>query len=343
MKHKTALVLAGGAFGTSTAFVLSQNFEKVIILVRSQEIHDEINSGENSTYLPGKKLPSSIRGAMNWVEVEKIKTGEIELIISGLPMSAIDDFCSKNKKEMESYLEKGTPVISLAKGIDHESLKLPDELYFTHFAKYQSQFMYLSGPSFAKEILDKQITIVSLAGTCREILIKGCEMLGTDFFKALPTTDVKGVLLGGALKNVIAIAGGIMEGLGSNHNTRAALITRGIVEMLRFGHVFGAKPETFYGPSGMGDLILTTTGELSRNKSFGMEIARGKKAEDIIRNTKSVVEGYKTTKAAYLLAKEKGIRAHIFVGLYAVLYQGHDPKEVIQGLMSLPPKFEDEA
>ena len=112
--------------------------------------------------------------------------------------------------------------------------------------------------------------------------------------------------------------------------------------MLSFGHMFGAKPETFYGPSGMGDLILTTTGELSRNKSFGMEIARGKKAEDIIRSSKSVVEGYKTTKAAYHLAQERGIRAHIFVGLYAVLYQGHDPKEVIQGLMSLPPKFEDE-
>jgi glycerol-3-phosphate dehydrogenase (NAD(P)+) len=167
-------------------------------------------------------------------------------------------------------------------------------------------------------------------------------MLATDFFKALPTTDVKGVLLGGSLKNVIAIAGGIMEGLGYNHNTRAALITRGITEMLRFGSFFGARPETFYGLSGMGDLILTTTGELSRNKSFGIEIAKGRKAEEIIKSTKSVVEGYKTTKAAYLLANKMKIRARIFSGIYEVLYNNHNPAEVIQGLMMLPAKFEDD-
>jgi glycerol-3-phosphate dehydrogenase (NAD(P)+) len=112
--------------------------------------------------------------------------------------------------------------------------------------------------------------------------------------------------------------------------------------MLRFGSYFGARPETFYGPSGMGDLILTTTGELSRNKSFGIEIAKGRSPEEVIKATKSVVEGYKTTKAAHLLAESKHINARIFTGLFKVLYQGHDPKEVIQGLMMLPPKFEDD-
>lgn len=343
MKFKTALVLAGGAFGTSIGFVLTQNFQKVIVMVRSREIYDAINRGENATYLPGQNLPATIKAALTWDEVKKLTEGEVELIVSGLPMSAIDDFCTQNKTELKSYLDKGIPLVSLAKGIDHETLKLPDELFKTHFSDYRPQLMYLSGPSFAKEIIDKQITIVSLAGDDREKLLLACEMLGTDFFKALPTTDVKGVLLGGSLKNVIAIAGGIMEGLGYNHNTRAALITRGIIEMLRFGKEFGARTETFYGPSGMGDLILTTTGELSRNKSFGIEIAKGRKAEEIIRSTKSVVEGYKTTKAAYLIAKQMGIRARIFSGLYEVLYNNADPKLVIQGLMSLPPKFDDEA
>lgn len=343
MKFKTALVLAGGAFGTSIGFVLTQNFSNVIVMVRSKEIYDEINRGENSTYLPGQKLPQTIRAALSWEEVASLTEGEIELIVSGLPMSAIEDFCSKNEKELKAHLDRGIPLVSLAKGIDHETLKLPDELFKTHFGIYRSQLMYLSGPSFAKEIIDKQITMVSLAGEDRDKLLLACEMLGTDFFKAVPTTDVKGVLLGGSLKNVIAIAGGIMEGLGYNHNTRAALITRGIVEMLRFGAVFGARPETFYGPSGMGDLILTTTGELSRNKSFGIEIAKGRKAEEIIAHTKSVVEGYKTTKAAHLLAQKMHIRARIFSGLYEVLYHGADPKVVVQGLMSLPPKFEDEA
>ena len=341
MKFKTALVLAGGAFGTSIGFVLSQNFQKVIVLVRSQDIYDEINRGENSTYLPGQKLPDTLKAALSWDEVRKLTEGELELIVSGLPMSAIEDFCLENREELKHYFERGVPLVSLAKGIDHETLKLPDELFKTHFDSFRSQLMYLSGPSFAKEIVDKQITIVSLAGEDRDHLLLACDMLGTEFFKAIPTTDVKGVLLGGSLKNVIAIAGGIMEGLGYNHNTRAALITRGIVEMLRFGAVFGARPETFYGPSGMGDLILTTTGELSRNKSFGIEIAKGRKAEDIIRSSKSVVEGYKTTKAAYLLAKKMNIRARIFSGLYEVLYNGHDPKEVIQELMLLPPKFDE--
>ena len=342
MKFKTALVLAGGAFGTSIGFVLAENFEKVIILVRSKEIYDEINGGENTTYLPGQKLPSSLKAALSWDEVRSLQVGEIEIIVSGLPMSAIDSFCMSNQRELRQLLDEGILMVSLAKGIDHETLKLPDEIYKTHFENYRSQLMYLSGPSFAKEILAKQITIVSIAGEDKVNLLNACDMLGTNFFKALPTTDVKGVLLGGSLKNVIAIAGGIMEGLGYNHNTRAALITRGIVEMLRFGSFFGARPETFYGPSGMGDLILTTTGELSRNKSFGIEIANGRKAEDIINATKSVVEGYKTTKAAHFLAQRKHINARIFTGLYQVLYEGHDPQEVIQGLMSLPPKFEDE-
>lgn len=343
MKYKTALVLAGGAFGTSIGFVLTQNFDKVIIKVRSQEIYDEINRGENTTYLPGQKLPSSLKAALTWNEVRSLQVGEIQMVISGLPMAAIDDFCITNNAELKKLLEQGVPLVSLAKGIDHETLKLPDEIFTTHFDAHKKQLMYLSGPSFAKEILDKQITIVSLAGEDKTNLLHACDMLGTDFFKALPTTDVKGVLLGGSLKNVIAIAGGIMEGLGYNHNTRAALITRGIVEMLRFGSYFGARPETFYGPSGMGDLILTTTGELSRNKAFGIEIAKGRKAEEIIAHTKSVVEGYKTTKAAHLLAQNKHINARIFTGLYQVLYQNHDPKEVIQALMMLPPKFDDEA
>lgn len=341
MKYNTALVLAGGAFGTSIGFVLTHNFKKVIIKVRSQEIYDEINAGENTTYLPGQKLCPQLRAAMTWDEVRSLQEGSIDMIVSGLPMSAIDDFCGKNKTELEAFLNQGISIVNLAKGIDHETLKLPDEMLRTHFEKYKGQLQYLSGPSFAKEILDKQITIVSLAGEDKQKLMESCDMLGTDFFKALPTTDVKGVLLGGSLKNVIAIAGGIMEGLGYNHNTRAALITRGILEMLRFGSYFGARPETFYGPSGMGDLILTTTGELSRNKSFGIEIAKGRKAEDIIKASKSVVEGYKTTKAAHHLAQKLKINARIFSGLYEVLYNGHNPKEVVQMLMSLPPKLEE--
>ena len=205
-----------------------------------------------------------------------------------------------------------------------------------HFSQYHDYITYLSGPSFAKEILDKQVTIVSLAGKNPKVLLNTSEMLQTEYFKAFPTYDIKGVLLGGALKNILAIAGGILEGMGYNHNTRAAMITRGITEMLRFGKVFNARPETFYSFSGMGDLILTTTSSLSRNKTFGLEIAKGRKPSEIIASQRSVVEGYKTTKAAHQLAQEYHIRTRLFDGIYQILYNDVAPQEVIKKLMELP-------
>lgn len=341
-KHQTAVVLGAGAFGTSIAFVLAQNFKRVVIKVRSQDIYDEIKRGENHTYLPGQKIPAEIVPALTWEELKSQTVGDVELVVSGLPTTAIRPFFRENAQEVKNLLKMGIPFVSLAKGIDTETLELPDDMFRDYLNDFEDQLTYLSGPSFAKEILDKQITLVSLAGRSRSTLLKASEMMQTDFFKCFPTYDIKGVLLGGALKNVLAISSGIIEGLGYNHNTRAAMITRGIVEMLRFGVVFNARPETFYGFSGMGDLILTSTGELSRNKQFGIEVARGRKPEDIIKATRSVVEGYKTTKAAFELAKKYEIRARLFQGMYMVLYKGYEPKELIKEMMSLPSKFEGE-
>lgn len=341
MSYQTAVVLGGGAFGSAIAFVLAQNFSNVIVLVRSQNIYEEINAGHNPTYLPGHKLPPNIKAAKSWEEVDSLTKGKVEVIVSGLPMSAINDFMSTHKEKMLKFLNQGVCLVNLAKGIDPDTLELADQMFLKHISGFENQLMYLSGPSFAQEILEQQVTIVSLAGVHKENLLKACDFFSTPFFKCLPTLDVKGVLLGGALKNVIAIAGGIIEGLGYNHNTRAALITRGIVEMLRFGSYYNARPETFYGPSGMGDLILTTTGGLSRNKSFGLEIAKGRKASEVLANATSVVEGYKTTEAAYLLAEKENIRVRVFKGLYEVLYLDHDPREVLQRIMDLPSKFDD--
>ncbi len=336
------MVLGAGAFGTSLAFVLSQNFARVVIKVRSRDVYDAIKRGENATYLPGQKIPDSIVPAMDWDELRKLTVGEVELVVSGLPTAAIRPFMRENLAEIKVLLDRGIPLVNLAKGIDTETLELPDDMFKDYLADYEDQLCYLSGPSFAKEILDKQITLVTLAGRSRAMLLRASDMLQTDFFKCFLTYDIKGVLLGGALKNVIAIAGGVVEGLGYNHNTRAALLTRGIVEMLRFGTVFNARPETFYGFSGMGDLILTTSGDLSRNKTFGMEVAKGRKPEEIIQSTRSVVEGYKTTKAAYELARKYEIRARIFTGMYQILYEGLEPRELMKGLMALPSRFEGE-
>ncbi len=338
MSKKAALVIGAGAFGSSIASVLSENFDIVYLQMRSEEILKSIKDNrENSIYLPGLKLSEKIQPILSFQEIKL----DLSLVVNGLPTAAITPFYKANQIAIEQYLEKDIPFISLAKGIDTESLLLPDDMLEEIFPRYKENLCYLSGPSFAKEIVQKQITLVSVAGKSRQKLLDINEMMCTPYFKTFPTYDIKGLLLGGALKNILAICGGIIEGLGFNHNTRAAMITRGILEMRRFGKVYNVRPETLYGLSGMGDLILTTTGGLSRNKQFGVEIAKGRKPQEIIESTRSVVEGYKTTLAAKKLATKFDIHTRIFEGVYQVLYQDADVNELIAKLMSLPSKFEE--
>jgi glycerol-3-phosphate dehydrogenase (NAD(P)+) len=341
MSQRVALVIGAGAFGTSMASVIAANFDHVIVKVRSEDVYIAIrDQRENSVYLPGMKLPSNITPALTWEEVDSLDQNRLELIVSGLPTAGITSFFQEEHQRFLAYLKRSIPVVSLSKGIDPDTLELSDDLFFELFPHHKEFFTFLSGPSFAKEIMEEQVTLVTLAGRSRRILQQVSKGLETGYFKVFPSYDIKGVLLGGALKNILAIAGGIIEGLGFNHNTRAAMITRGIAEMNRFGKVFNARPETFYGLSGMGDLILTTTGDLSRNKRFGLDLAAGKKPEEIINSQRTVVEGYKTARAAHLLSVKYDIRAHIFNGLYEVLYEDKDPTHVIRKLMSLPARFE---
>lgn len=339
-KRKVALVIGAGAFGTAMAQVLASNFEKVILKVRSEDVYLAIKNGENSVYLPGLKIADNIDAALTWEEVDPRDEGDIELIVSALPTSGILEYFKENYDRFLGYLIKGIPILSLSKGIDPETLELSDDQFFNIYPHYKELFCFLSGPSFAHEIMQKQITLVTIAGRSKKVLENVISMVNTTYFKALASYDVKGVLLGGALKNILAIAGGVIEGLGYNHNTRAAMITRGIAEMLRFGAVYNARPETFYGLSGMGDLILTTTGDLSRNKTFGLELAKGRNALEIIQSQRNVVEGYKTAKAVHFISERYEIRAQIFNGVYDVLYENHPPKEVITKIMRSPSKFE---
>lgn len=341
-KYKVALVIGAGAFGTAIAQVLSTNFDKVVLKVRSKDIYDDIKKGENKIYLPGLKVNSNITAVLSWEEFDSLDEGNLDLIVSALPSNGISEYFKDNYDRFLGYLLRQIPVVSLSKGIDPETLELSDDLFYDTYPLFKEYFCFLSGPSFAHEIMQNQITLVTLAGRSKKVLERVMPMLNTDYFKVLLSYDVKGVLLGGALKNILAIAGGIIEGLGYNHNTRAAMITRGIAEMLRFGKVYNARPETFYGMSGMGDLILTTTGEQSRNKTFGLEIAKGRSPEEIIKSQRSVVEGYKTTKAAHYISEKYDIRAQIFNGTYEVLFEKHAPNEVIGRIMQSPSKFEIE-
>ena len=341
MKFDTAIIIGAGAFGTSIASILSNNFNRIILKVRSEDVYQSIKTNrENSIYLSGMKLKENILPALTWEEVGEQINGEVQLIVSGLPTSALKSYFLEHKEFLSTFMDKQIPFVSLSKGIDPNTLELPDDLLLHSFAQYKDQLVFLSGPSFAHEIMNKQITVVSIAGRSKKVLENVCTMMDTNYFRTLPNYDVKGVLLGGSLKNILAIAGGIIEGLGFNHNTRAAMITRGIAEMLRFGKVLNARPETFYGMSGMGDLILTTTGDLSRNKVFGLKIAQGMKPLEIINSQRSVVEGYKTARAAHLLSEKYDIRARIFNGVYSVLYEETSTKDAIENIMTAPTRFE---
>lgn len=339
----TVIVIGAGAFGTSIASLLSNRFKTVILKVRSDDVYESIKTLRmNKVYLDGMLLAPNVHPALSWDEVDSFISGEVQLLVGGLPTSSIRSFCSTNKDYLNSYLKNGVPFVSLSKGIDADTLELPDDLYFDFFPEFKDQFTFLSGPSFAKEIMNEQITAVTLAGRHKKNLAKVVNMLQADYFLVFANYDIKGVLLGGALKNILAIAGGIIEGLGFNHNTRAAMITRGIAEMLRFGRVYNARPETFYGMSGMGDLILTTTGDLSRNKVFGLKIAQGQKPKDIIESQRFIVEGYKTAKAAHLIAKNYDIRARIFEAVYKVLYEDMGPEKALRLVIRTSHLFEDE-
>lgn len=334
-KFDTAIVIGAGAFGTSLASVLSNNFKQVILKVRSPDLYEMLKRGTNPTYLPGIKLASNIHPAINWEEIYELSSNgsKVELIVIGLPSHALNTLTTPyHANNLKLFLEKDIPIVCLTKGINPETLRLPDDILFDFFPEYEHLIHFLSGPSYAEEILEEQITHISLAGKSRKNLLRVSEMLQTGYFKPFPTYDIKGVLLGGALKNVLAIAAGVLEGYGLNHNSRAALITAGISDMLHFGVVFNARPETFYGLSGMGDLILTTTGNLSRNKWFGKELAKGRSPLEILESQKSVIEGYQTSKACKLMAEQFHLHCPIFNSVYQVLYQNRGPKEIVDEL-----------
>ncbi len=192
---------------------------------------------------------------------------------------------------------------------------------------------YLSGPSFAKEVSAKVPTAVSAASDDLDVAKRVQSVFSTDYFRVYSCTDTMGVELGGALKNVIAIAAGISEGLGFGHNTRAALITRGLAEISRLGVSMGATPITFLGLSGLGDLVLTCTGDLSRNRSVGLRLGGGEKLKDILDSMKMVAEGVKTSLAAYKLSKIKNIDMPITKEVYLMLYEDKPPMESVRDLM----------
>lgn len=327
-------IIGAGSFGTALGSILADKGYDVTLWTRSEEQARSINQNHmNSKHMPDLVLPDLLKANTDLIQVVKDK----DMIVSAPPSHALSGIL----KEIKDHIPLKVPIVSASKGIENESLRLVSEIFESELpGQYHSQLSYLSGPSFAKEMVKRVPTIVSIASKNEATAKRVQEIFSFTYFRTYWTPDVVGVEVGGALKNVIAIAAGVADGLGFGQNTRAALITRGLNEITRMGIKMGADPMTFLGPSGMGDLVLTCCGEASRNRTVGYRLGKGEKLKEILASMNEVAEGVKTTLSTKNLADKLGVEMAITHEVYRMLYEDKDPKEVVKALMSRDLKRE---
>lgn len=334
MSERTVAVLGAGSWGTAIAKLLSDKGYETRLWARSPEQAAVIQSERrNEKYLPGFELADTLLATSDF---DAALEGA-ELVVPVIPTHGLREVLPEAVK----HLPKDAYVLSATKGVEQGSLKLVSQVFEELLpASMHPRLAFLGGPSFAKEVAARLPTAVIVAGKEADATSAIQAMLATERFRAYTTDDVVGVELGGALKNVIAIAAGVSDGLGYGHNTRAGLITRGLAEISRLAIALGAHPLTLAGLGGMGDLVLTCTGDLSRNRRVGMELGRGRKLEDILGETSMVAEGVRTAKSAHDLAVREGVDMPITREVYSMLYQGKAPAEVVATLMGRPLRAE---
>lgn len=330
-------VIGAGSWGTTLASLLSEKGHKVRLWVYEPDLAFQMQQlSENPVYLPGHKLPQDMHISSSLEE--SVKEHDIVVFVVPTP------FARTVLTKLSSFVTKKTIIVSATKGIEENTLLLMSGLFKETLPDVEpKRLAFLSGPSFAKEVIEKLPTAVSLGYYNSETGRYLQEVFTTAYFRVYTNPDVIGVQIGGALKNVIALASGASDGLGLGSNARAALITRGLAEITRLGVSLGADPLTFSGLSGLGDLILTCTGELSRNRMVGYRLAQGEKLDKILKEMKMVAEGIRTSKAAHELAKRQGVQMPITEQVYAVLYEGKEPKQAVTELMARLPREEKEA
>ena len=333
-KKSKASVIGGGSWGTAFAIHLASLGIETSLWIREPEVCEEARKfRENKTFLPGFTFPPKLYPSNVLEEVVK----NSELIFIAVP----SQYCREIYNQISPYIEKDKIIVSLTKGIEKKSLKtmsqIMEEIFDSEIIK---NLAVLSGPSFALEVIKKHPTTVVIASKNKKIARLIQRTISSSYFRPYINNDVIGVELAGALKNVIAIAAGIVDGLGYGMNSLAALVTRGLVEITRLAVKLGALPQTFSGLAGMGDLILTCFGKLSRNRYVGYELGKGKKIHEITSRMKMVAEGINTTWSAYKLAKREKVEMPIVEKVYEIIYENKSPKRAVEELMSRKLKEE---
>jgi glycerol-3-phosphate dehydrogenase (NAD(P)+) len=327
-------IIGAGAWGTALALLLADKDHDVALWMYEKDLAEETQrTRANRVYLPGFALPVNITVTPALEEAVR----ERPYVLSVVPSHTVRAVSS----QLAPYLADNAVIVSASKGIEIETLMpLSDVLRETLPSKFHNRLCFLSGPSFAREVALKLPTAVALASYDPEAGNLVQKLMSTPYFRVYTNPDVIGVELGGSIKNVIAIAAGVLEGLGFGYNTMAALLTRGLSEMSRLGTALGADPRTFSGLAGMGDLVLTCTGGLSRNRTLGVRLGKGEKLDDILKGAKTVAEGVRTAKAARELARKNGIEMPIVEEMYKILYEGKDPRQATKDLMGRELKGE---
>ncbi len=327
MKVKKVAVIVAGSWGTALASVLCENATHVTIWTRNLSQVNEINMNhENKRFLKGIKLSKTLVATASIEEA----TASADAIILAAPTSAMREVV----RQMKPYLQKEVLIIHAAKGFEMETLKRMSTVISEELPEHDPQkVVVLSGPSHAEEVILKCPTTVVVASDKLSAAETAQDLLINPYFRVYTNPDIIGVEMSGALKNIIAICAGLTDGLGFGDNAKAALITRGLAEISRLGVAMGANPLTFAGLAGVGDLIVTCTSKHSRNFRAGSMLARGDSIENVLKKMGMVVEGIKTTKAAYILAKQQKVDMPITNELYQVLFENKVPKDAVNDLM----------
>ncbi|MBG0790531.1 MAG: NAD(P)-dependent glycerol-3-phosphate dehydrogenase [Desulfovibrionaceae bacterium] len=326
-------VLGAGAWGTTLADMLAKNGRETVLWAREPEVVAEIRATrENKTFLPGHTLSDSLL-----VENDpETAFADADYFLVVIP----SQFIRPALKGFYDILPDNPVIVCASKGIELNTLAPMSRVVAQSLEGKRPRYASLSGPSFAAEVSENMPTSVSLGCDDHDLGRELQEAFSTPYFRVYYTPDYRGVELGGAVKNVIAIAAGIADGLGFGHDARAALITRGLAELSRLGQAMGGQERTFMGLSGMGDLVLTCTGDLSRNRQVGLKLGQGRKLDDIVSEMKAVAEGVKTTQSLYNLSKKLEVELPITEQVYKILYEGKDPAKATIDLMSRDLKDE---
>ena len=336
-KSKKTAVIGAGSWGTALAKLLGDKGEQVSLWGRdSSHIAALGREHQNSRYLPGATLPASVTPTDNLIEA----VSAVQCVVMVVPSHGFRDVFAA----LLPHLPEGVFVVSAVKGIENSTLQtmtqvMRDVLHRQHYSS-KVYLGVLSGPSFAAEVAREQPTAVTVAFEDQDAARAVQHLFSTSFFRTYTSNDVIGLELCAAMKNVVAIAAGICDGLGFGLNTRAALITRGLAEITRLGVYFGANPLTFSGLGGLGDLVLTCTGDLSRNRTVGLKLGQGKNLEQALAEMTMVAEGVRTTKSCYSLARQHGVEMPILEQTYQVLYENKDCRQAVQELFQRSLKEE---